>query len=302
MASFFDEINKNKIKSILLMLIFGIFFAGIVYIFVLFFGGGLIGLIVGLVLILLYAIFVYATGDKLVLKISRAYEADKTQYRDLYDIVDELATAAMINPAPKVYVINDPNPNAFATGRNKKHASIAVTTGLLQMMNREELTGVISHEMSHIYNNDIQFMLVAVVFAGIIGLIAALFRNILFFGFWGGNGRRNNDVGIILLLAIIVGVLAPIFAALIRLAISRKREYMADANGARITRAPRYLASALKKIQAYEQNPNAPGVKNVNEITSNLYFANPFNKKSLMNLFSTHPPIEDRIKKLEEMY
>ncbi|MGC8649193.1 MAG: M48 family metalloprotease, partial [Candidatus Micrarchaeia archaeon] len=151
MASFFDEINKNKMKSILLMLIFGLFFAGIVYFVDIIFGGGLIGLAAGIVLIIIYAFVIYATGDKLVLKISRAKPADKSQYQELYDIVDELSAGLQISPPPKIYIINDPNPNAFATGRNKKHASITVTTGLLNMMNHEELEGVISHELSHIY-------------------------------------------------------------------------------------------------------------------------------------------------------
>ncbi|MGC8694734.1 MAG: M48 family metalloprotease, partial [Candidatus Micrarchaeia archaeon] len=154
------------------------------------------------------------------------------------------------------------------------------------------------------YNNDIQFMLVATVFAGIIGLIAALFRNMLFFGGFNVGRSRNSGESTLLLLvlAVVIGVFAAIFATLLKLAISRRREYMADANGARITRAPKYLANALKKIQAYENNPNATPVKSANEFTASLYFANPLKKKSIMNLFSTHPPIEDRIKKLEEMY
>ncbi|MCL4383650.1 MAG: M48 family metalloprotease [Candidatus Marsarchaeota archaeon] len=306
MASFFDEINKNKMKSILLMIIFGLLFAGVVYLVDIIFGGGLIGLVAGLALIVIYALFVYSLGDKFVLKVSKAKPADKSQYKDLYDIVDEVATGLQIQPPPKIYIINDQNPNAFATGKNKKSASIAVTTGLLSMMNHEELEGVISHEMSHIYNNDIQFMLIATVFAGIIGLIAAIFRSMLFFGGFGMGGRGSRNGGdstlILLVLAVVIGIFAALFATLLKLAISRRREYMADANGARITRAPKYLASALKKIQAYENNPTAQPVKNANEITASLYFANPLKRKSIMNLFSTHPPIEDRIKKLEEMY
>jgi len=232
---------------------------------------------------------------------SRAQPADKTQYAQLYSIIEGLAMAEQIK-MPDVYIINDPNPNAFATGRNKTHASVAVTTGLLSMMTKNELEGVLAHELSHIGDNDIQFMLFAIVFAGAIGIISAFVRNIFLFGMLGG-GERGRE-GILLIIGLVVGLLAPLFALLLRLAISRRREYMADANGARLIRAPSYLASALKKIQAYEQKPvqQAPPIKNANEITSSLYFANPLKAKSLMNLFSTHPPIEDRIAKLEAMY
>ena len=199
---------------------------------------------------------------------------------------------------PAVYVINTPNPNAFATGKNKKSASIAVTTGLLSMMNKRELEGVIAHEMSHIYNNDIQYLLVATVFAGVIGLVAAVLRMTFFFG--GVRGGRNG--GIIGLVALVIGLLAPLFALLLKLAISRKREYMADANGGRITRDPAGLASALKKIQAYSSGKTAQPVMTANEITASLYFANPLSMRSMYNLFSTHPPIEDRIKRLEQMH
>jgi heat shock protein HtpX len=298
MTSFFDEINQNKIKSILLMLVFGAIFAGIVYLLAVFFGG-LIGFIIGIVIIIAYALFTYFYGSKLVLKMSRAQLADRKQYPQLYKIVETIALATQLK-MPEVYIVNDPSPNAFATGKNKDHAAVAVTTGLLAMMDKDELEGVLAHEMSHIADNDIQFMLFAVVFAGAIGLIAAIIRNVFFFGGLSAGGRRNE--GIFVIIGLVVGLLAPLFALLLRLAISRRREYMADANGARIIRAPKYLANALKKIQAYEQNPRAPPVQHANEITSSLYFSNPFKAKSIMNLFSTHPPIEDRIAKLEHMY
>jgi heat shock protein HtpX len=300
MTSYFDEINQNRIKSVLLMLVFGAIFAGIVYIIALFVGG-IIGFAIGIVIILAYALFTYFYGSKLVLKMSKAQLADKKEYPQLYNIIESLSLAAQLK-MPEVYIVNDPSPNAFATGKNKDHAAVAVTTGLLSMMNKNELEGVLAHEMSHIADNDIQFMLFAVVFAGAIGLVAAIIRNIFLFGAISGGGRRNE--GIFILIGLAVGILAPLFALLLKLAISRKREYMADANGARVIRAPGYLADALKKIQAYEQKPAAaaPPVKHANEITSSLYFSNPFKSKSLMNLFSTHPPIEDRIAKLEQMY
>jgi len=233
----------------------------------------------------------------MILAISHAKEADQKQYPQLYSIVGSLAAANEI-PMPKVYVINDPNPNAFATGRGKKAAAVAVTTGLLNMMSQTELQGVIAHEVSHIFENDIQYMMIAVAFAGAIGIISVFIRNIFFFG---GMGNNRNG-GVFVLVGLVIGLLAPIVALLIRLAISRSREYTADANGARIIRDPQALASALKKIMLYEKNPQSAPVKNANEITANLYFANPFNARSMLNIFSTHPPIEERIKRLEAMY
>ncbi len=298
MASFFDEIAKNRVTSILLFLIFGALFSGIVYLLVVLFGGGLFGLAVGTVIVVAYALFAYSMGDKMVLALSGAKEVTQQQYPNLYDVVEGLASANQI-PVPKIYVINDPNPNAFATGKGKKASAIAVTSGLLSMMNKNELEGVLAHETSHILDGDILVMMVAIVFAGAIGIIAALVRNALWFG---GFGNNRNNGGILVLVAIVVGLLAPLFALLIRLAISRRREYMADANGARIIRNPSALASALKKIQAYSASPKTAPMKHANEITANLYFSSPFKPRSMLNLFSTHPPIEERIKRLEAMY
>ena len=297
MASYFDEIAVNRFKSLILFAVFTLLFLGIIYMLMLLFGGGPILLAVGLVLILVYGLIVYFAGDRAVLALSKAKLADKAKYPVIYDTVEGLAAASQV-PVPKIYIINDPNPNAFATGRNKKASSIAVTSGLLSMMNRNELEGVLAHEMSHVYNNDILFMMVAVVFAGAIGIISALVRGMFFFG--GFGGRRNG--GVLILVALVIGVLAPIFALLLRLAISRRREYMADANGARLIRNPGALASALAKIQAYTSNPQSRPMATANEITASLYFSSPFKAASIMNLFSTHPPIAERIARLKKMY
>ncbi len=294
MVSFFDQIAKNRLKSFVLMAVFFLLFVGIVYIFAILLGGGVLSLAVSFILVGIYAAFTYFAGDKVVLSISQAKEADRKQYPGLYNIVEGLALAQQL-PVPKIYIMNDPNPNAFATGRSPKHASVCVTTGLLQMMNKEELEGVLAHEMSHVGNNDIQFMMIAIVFAGVIGIIAMFFRSFLFFG-----GGDNRNEGIFIIIALIVGILAPIAAALIQLAISRKREYMADANGARLTRNPKGLADALKKIQQYSKNPASTPVKHATETTAPLYISNPL--KGVSNLFSSHPPLEDRIKILESMY
>ncbi len=299
MTSFFDEIARNRMKSMLLLLVFGALFAIILFFGIALIGGGPGAFTLGIIIVIAYALFTYFSGDKLVLMVSRAQPADESQYKTLYADVQGMASAMQIR-TPKIYVIQDPSPNAFATGR-RSSPSIAFTTGILSMMKREELEGVISHELSHIQDNDIQVMTIAIAFAGAIGLIAAYMRNILFWGFGFGNNRRGN-AGPILIVAFAIGLLAPLFALLIRLAISRRREYMADANGARVTRNPAELASALKKIENFMSGPRAQPVMHANEVTSSLYFTNPFKANSLLNLFSTHPPIEDRIKKLEAMY
>ena len=298
MSSFFDEIARNNLKSFLLLAIFTLFFVGIIYFVVYLLGGGVFAFFIGAALVVLYAIFTYYGGDRVVLAVSRAKEADEKQYETLYADVEGMSSAMQLK-TPKIYIINDPNPNAFATGRRGK-PSIAFTTGLLQMMDREELEGVISHELSHVADNDILVMTIAIAFAGAIGLIAAYLRLSFFFGGFGGKGRGN--AGPLVLIALAIGILAPFFALLTRLAISRRREYMADANGARVTRNPAELAGALKKIQAYGKNPNTPPVMHANEVTASLYFANPFKTGNLAGLFSTHPPTEERIKRLEAMY
>ena len=299
MASYFDEIAANRLKSLALMVIFMALFSGIIYLLVILLGGGLFAFAVGFIVILLYAAFVYLAGDKVVLKVSGATIADKSKYPELYNIIEGLASAIQV-PMPKVYTINDANPNAFATGRSKKVSAVAVTTGLLSMMNKRELEGVLAHEMSHISNNDIQFMMIAVVFAGVIGLVSVFIRSIFLFG--GLGNSRNNGAGLLLLVGLVIGVLAPIFALLIRLAISRRREYMADANGARLIRDPEGLADALTKIKAYSAAPQSQPVKRASEMTASLYFSNPFKASSVANIFSTHPPIDERIKRLKAMY
>ena len=301
MASFFDEIGRNNLTSALLLMVFSLFFIVVIYMFLfLLGGGGILSFAFVFVLVALYAMFTYYMGDSVVLAVSGAKEADPKQYSVLYSTVEGLASATQIK-MPKVYVIQDPSPNAFATGR-KSRPSIAVTTGLLAMANREELEGVIAHEISHVADNDILVMTISIAFAGVIGLVSVFIRNLVLFGGLSGNRDRNGSNVLLIVVAVAIGLLAPVFALLIKLAISRKREYMADANGARITRNPAGLASALKKIEAYTARPNVPGVVHANEVTAPMYFANPFTAKNLMGLFSTHPPIEDRIKRLQAMY
>lgn len=236
----------------------------------------------------------YWYSDKIALSIAGAHPATRVQYFDFYTIVENLAITAGL-PMPKIYVIDDPSPNAFATGRDKNHAVVAVTTGLLSIMNKTELEGVIAHEMSHIGNRDMLVSTVAVVLVGFVSIISDMIIRMTIFG-----GGRNNDReggGIFVIVGIILSILAPILATLIQLAISRKREYLADASGSLLTRYPEGLASALEKISQYGRP-----MKRQSTAIAHLYIANPFGSgkftKKVGSLFSTHPPIEDRIKRL----
>lgn len=232
----------------------------------------------------------YWYSDKIVLSVSGAKEADKNQYHDLYNVVENLSITAGL-PMPKVYIVQDPSPNAFATGRNKEHAVVCVTSGLITIMNKTELEGVIAHEMSHIGNRDILLSTVVVVLVGFISLIANVFIRGSMFG--GGRSRDEKGGGIIIIIEVIFIILSPIIATLIQLAISRKREYLADASGALLTRYPEGLASALQKIAA----ANIPA-QHPNTATAHLFISDPFAGfgKKTAALFSTHPPIQDRIK------
>ena len=234
----------------------------------------------------------YWYSDKIALSLSGAKEAKRDEYFNLYNAVENLSITAGL-PMPKVFVIKDPSPNAFATGRDKKHATVAVTDGLLKILDKSELEGVISHELSHIGNRDILLSTVVIVLVGFVSILADMFLR----GMHLGGGRKDDSkAGAILqIIGIIFIVLSPIFAKLIQLAISRKREFLADASGALLTRYPEGLASALKKIS----QANIP-MKNVHQATAHLFISDPFEKfgKKVSSFFSTHPPAEERIKAL----
>lgn len=243
--------------------------------------------------------YAYWASDKLVLRMSRARPAKREEFFDFYTVTENLAITAGI-PKPRLYVIDDHAPNAFATGRDEDHAVVCATTGLLHMMTRPELEGVIGHELSHIKNRDILLMTVAVVLAGFIAIMADLFLRI---SFWGGGSRdREGGNALVAVLAIVGIILAPIAAKLIQLAVSRRREYLADASSVLLTRYPEGLASALKKIGAYQ----AP-MQRANLATAHLFIGDPFGSGArakggvstrIARLFSTHPPVEERVKKL----
>jgi heat shock protein HtpX len=289
MASFFDAIAANKRNSIFLMVVMFFIFLAMISAVSYLFDFGIFGPTLGFFALILYAGVVFNSGDKIILSMTGAKEAKRKDHPFLFNVVEGLALASQI-PIPKVYIINDEAPNAFATGKDPKHASIAVTTGLLKVMKREELEGVIAHEISHIANYDIRFSMIAVVFVGAIALLGDFVWRMLFYG-----GGRRKDGGGLILIGLVFVILAPIFAQLVKFAISRQREYLADANGAKITRYPPGLASALEKIK----KANMP-TKAANDTTASLFFSNPFPHK-IGFLGSTHPPIDERIKRLKGM-
>ncbi len=237
----------------------------------------------------------YWFSDKIVLKLAGAKEAKREEYFDLYTSVENLAITAGL-PKPKIYVINDPAPNAFATGRDKDHAVVAATTGLLSILNKTELEGVMAHEMSHIGNRDMLLSTVVVVLVGFVSIISDVFRNSLIHGN-NGDSSDNKAGGILMIVGIIFTILAPIFAVLIQLGISRKREFLADASGALLTRYPEGLASALRKISAQGKPMNRQS-----SAIAHLYIADPKGSsgvaKKISSLFATHPNVEDRVKAL----
>ncbi|MEI6022440.1 MAG: M48 family metalloprotease [bacterium] len=240
-------------------------------------------------------------SDKIALSMAHAELADENEYKDLHNIVENLSITAGL-PKPQVWIIPEEAPNAFATGRDAKHASVAVTIGLLRILNKTELEGVIAHELSHVGNRDILLQSMVAVLVGFVSLVAQFVTRSLFWGGMRSRDDRSGDGGIIAIMGIIFIILSPIIATLIQLAISRKREFLADASGALLTRYPEGLASALQKINAYSGAP----MQNANTATAHMYIANPFASgasmgKKISNLFATHPPVEERIKALTDM-
>lgn len=276
---------------------FLVFIIGVTWVFSRAYGNPFI-LYFGVIFAILMNFFSYWYSDKIVLKMSGARQIEKKDYPELYNITENLCITAGL-PMPKVCIINDLAPNAFATGRNPEHAAIAVTTGLLERLERTELEGVIAHELSHIGNRDILLSTIIVTLVGFIALISDMFmRSSLY-----GGLRRNRDSragAIIMIVALVLAILAPLIGSMIHLAISRKREFLADASGALLTRYPDGLASALEKISSYPAS-----MARANHATAHLYIASPFKGGEaisfLTKLFMTHPPIEERVKILRGM-
>jgi len=295
----YDEIAGNRWRTWLLVGMFVAIVALLGYVLgEVWFGGngGLFVLPFALAIASISGLTSYFAGDKIVLGMSQAHEVSEQQEPQLHHVVEELVIGAGI-PKPKIYVIEDSAPNAFATGRDPKHSSVAVTRGLLTKLDRTELQGVIAHELSHVRNFDIRLMLIVAVLLGMAALLSDwIFRSM----FWGGRGRDRDRGGnpILLIVALVLAILTPIIAQLIQLAVSRQREYMADASGALLTRYPAGLANALRKIAA-----DKDALEVANKATAPLYIANPLHDEPrfLDGLFDTHPPIQERIKRLEAM-
>ena len=298
----YEQISSNKRRSFFLVLFFLALIFLLAWLFEQMMGLGTEGLVAAVVIAVAMTIGSYYASDKIVLTMSKARPVKKEEYPYLYNVVEGLTIAAGL-PPPRCYVIDDTAPNAFATGRNPQNSVIVVTTGLLDKLNRVELEGVIAHEMSHIKNYDVRLQTLTVVMVGVVALLSDWMRRTFW---WGGGRRRSSDRGkgggggaaLIVALALVMAVLSPLIAQLIRLAISRKREFLADASGAMLTRYPPGLASALRKISA-DKEP----LEVANKATAHLYIVNPLKdlKGSVNKLFSTHPPIEERIAALEKM-
>jgi heat shock protein HtpX len=293
----YKEVDSNKRKSVLFIGLFLIVIVALGWLISAIYNNYII-LWLAVIISVVQAMISYYSGDKISLAISGAKEVQKQESPRLFRTVENLSITAGL-PMPKVYIIDDEMPNAFATGRDPEHASIAVTRGLLDEMSDNELQGVIAHEMSHIGNYDIRLMMIVVVLVSVIALISDLFIRMRFFGF--GRSNRDNGgegQGILILISVIAMILAPISATLIQLAISRKREFLADSSGVLLTRYPDGLASALEKISEYKEP-----MRNVSTATSHLYIGDPLGSKEsyLSKILSTHPPIAERIAKLKAM-
>ena len=286
----YEQIASNKRRTIFLMVFFLGLLWGLGYLIGRIYNPGIF-FFIGLFSIG-YSILSYFGGAKMALAMNRAKEIQKKDDPRLWRTVENLAITDGL-PMPRVYIMDDPAPNAFATGRNYNNAYVCATTGLLQIMDDNELQGVIAHELGHVKNYDMRVNTLAFAFVGVISMIADFFLRITF---WGGGREERENNQMIFVLAFVAAILAPIAATLLQLAISRRREYLADATGALTTRYPEGLASALEKI---EKTGSATRVQNTS--TAHMFFANPLRGHSFLNLFSTHPPIESRIAALREM-
>lgn len=304
MATLYTQADKNIRNSYILITLFLIFAIAVGWVFSQAMDNPGI-LVFAVIFSAAMSVGSYWFSDKIVLAMSGAKEIDHDSNRELYHIVENLCITSGL-PVPKIYIIDDTAPNAFATGRNPEHAVIAVTTGILQKLNKIELEGVLAHELSHIGNRDILFSTIVVVLVGFVTLLADWFWRASFFGGRRRSDREGNGGGYILIIAIILTILAPIVATLIQLAISRKREFLADAGGALLTRYPEGLAMALEKISADTEPLEA-----ANKATAHLYIVNPLREAPpagggngrnwFVNLFSTHPAVEERVAALREL-
>jgi heat shock protein HtpX len=290
----YSQIDSNKRKSVILMMVFIAIIIGLGYVFDMIWGipGTYGGVWIAIIISLAMTSVSYFSGDKIALRVSGAKPIKKEENKYVYNLVENLCITAGM-PVPKIYIMEDNAINAFATGRKPELSSIALTKGAIEKLENEELEGVIAHELSHIKNYDIRFMMLTAVLVGSISILSnILLRSHLF----GGRNRDNKAGGVLMIVGIVLAILSPLIAELIKLAISRKREYLADASGSLLTRYPEGLAKALEKI-GKENKP----MKKTSTATAHMFISNPLSGKKLTKFFSTHPPIEDRVKQLRGM-
>lgn len=290
----FEDIRKNKMKSGLIVSIFIILITLIVYYICIAFDFGYVSIIIALLVSCLSAFASYYNCDKIVLSMNKARPATEEEFKKLNNILDSLIVSSGLEHSPNLYVVEDSQPNAFATGRNPEHSVICVTTALLDRLDYYELEGVLAHELSHIANYDIRLSAIVTVFVGVIVMLSDIFTR---FAFYGKSKNDDNDKGnpIIMILGLICLILSPLFAKLLQLAVSRKREFLADATAVRYTRNPDGLISALIKIS---EDPNE--MKTASKATAHMYISSPF-RSNKTSLFSTHPSTEDRIEALRNI-
>jgi heat shock protein HtpX len=295
MVNVYEQITRNKIRSGFIIGFFTVFVILVAYLITYAFNLDNSFLIIAVIFSIFSSGASYFYGDKLVLSLNKARPATRKEFFDFYTVTENLSLVNQ-TPVPKIYVIDSPAPNAFATGRDPEHAVVCATTGLLKKLNRTELEAVIAHELSHIKNYDIRLMTIVSILIGTLSILINIASRSMFFG----GGRRNNENNeggtIFAILGIVLIIFAPLIAQLIQLAISRRREYFADASAVKLTRQPQGLIDALEKIS---QDPSV--LQTASTATASLYITNPFKGNKIASMFSTHPPIEDRIKALQQM-
>ncbi|WP_099974576.1 zinc metalloprotease HtpX [Lactobacillus terrae] len=298
----YEQIDRNKRKTYLIFTLFIILLMGIsAFVGDFFFNNLYAGLIVGFLITLFYILTTYYQSTSIVMSMNNAKKTSEQENPLLWHIVEDMSMVANI-PMPEVYIIDDPSPNAFATGRDPKHSAVAVTSGLLELMNREELEAVIAHEVSHVRNYDIRVSTIAIALSSAIIFLSYMISNMLFWARPMSDDRESNNSNaeIIRLVIWIVGIvfsfLGPMIATLIQFAISRNREYLADASGVELTRNPQGLISALEKLK-----DNSKPMKKVDESSASLYISTPLKKKQRASLYDTHPPLDERIKRLQDI-
>ena len=293
----YDQIAANKRNSFILVFCVTVVLVALGYFLGEYYGFGYYGVGFAVAAAVISALFSYYGGAGMILGVSRAKQIEKKDHPQLFNVVEELSISAGV-PMPKIYIIDDTAPNAFATGRDPEHAVVAITTGLLQKLSRDELQGVMAHELSHVQNRDILFSMMVGIMVGSIVMISDFFLRSMF---WGGGRRRDNEKGgggLLIILALALAILAPIFARILQLAISRQREYLADASAVMLTRYPEGLASALEKISGDREV-----LEVANRGTQHLYIVNPIKpfEERAKSLLSTHPPIVERVARIRAM-